>query len=153
MHFFELSVITDQPKFQLSLTLHALLSLASSPSFSCLYRRRFLRQLTSIDECIFSFPRVEGVSSGQTQSPSRFGARVCSFLARFSSLWNVTSTNRPHEQLLLYATSFLINIMRALRLPLCFLCKIHRREREDALVDGCELLEEAPTAETTERGR
>ena len=61
MHFFEPSVITDQPKFQLSLTLHALLSLASSPSFSCLYRGRFLRQLTSIDECIFSFPQVEGV--------------------------------------------------------------------------------------------
>ena len=101
MHFFEPSVITDQPKFQLSLTLHALLSLASSPSFSCLYRGRFLRQLTSIDECIFSFPRVEGVSSRQTQSPSRFGARVCSFLAHFSSLWNVTSTNRqnrtPHK--------------------------------------------------------
>ena len=28
--------------------------LASSPSFSCLYRRRFFRQLTSIDECFFS---------------------------------------------------------------------------------------------------
>ena len=43
---------------------------------SVVCRRRFLRQLTSIDECIFSFPRVEGVSSGQMQSPSRFGARV-----------------------------------------------------------------------------
>ena len=35
------------------------LCLASSPSFSCLYRRRCFRQLTSIDNCIFSFPQVE----------------------------------------------------------------------------------------------
>ena len=31
-------------------------------------------------------------------SPPLFLQHECCFLARFSSLWNVTSTNQPHEQ-------------------------------------------------------